>query len=190
VKEAKKSLRKTVREAARALAGSTAAEGCRQKADGVVAAITAIESLPQFKTARTIALYHALPEEPPTDEMLYRWQGQKRLALPVINRAGKMTFHEYTGPQSLTPGPYGIPAPRSTPEIPPGEIDLAIVPGVAFDPAGRRLGRGGGFYDRYLAQPQAAHIYKVGLCPSPALVPKVPAEPHDVTMDKIVTAQP
>jgi 5-formyltetrahydrofolate cyclo-ligase len=62
-----------------------------------------------------------------------------------------------------------------------------IVPGMAFDPAGRRLGRGGGFYDRYLARPDAAHIYKVGLCPPEALIEEVPAEAHDIVMNRVIT---
>ncbi len=72
-------------------------------------------------------------------------------------------------------------------DCPPEEIDLMLVPGVAFDPAGRRLGRGRGFYDRYLSRPDATHIYKVGLCRPGALVPEVPAEAHDVVMDRVAT---
>jgi 5-formyltetrahydrofolate cyclo-ligase len=118
-----------------------------------------------------------------------------------------MFFREYTCPECLVEGAFGIrepaplpsrarheapePVPNAAAEgrnlIPPSEIDLALVPGVAFDAAGRRLGRGGGFYDRYLARPDAAHIYKVGLCPPGALVAEVPAEAHDIPMDRVVT---
>jgi 5-formyltetrahydrofolate cyclo-ligase len=170
-------------------------------------AIERIEDLPEFASARTVALYHALPGEAPTDEMLRRWLGVKRLALPVISGKGEMFFREYTGPECLIEGAFGIrePAPPSYREaqlprssrarhevptrdlIPPSEIDLAIIPGIAFDAAGRRLGRGGGFYDRYLAHPGAAHIYKVGLCLPRALVAEVPAEAHDVAMNRVIT---
>jgi 5-formyltetrahydrofolate cyclo-ligase len=169
----------------------------------------AIESLPQFAAARTVALYHALPDEVPTADLLARWLGVKRLALPVIVKAISvgattvMFFREYTGPQNLATGPFGImePSPtsaaplssRTTREverrdllIPPSEIDLMLVPGVAFDRSGRRLGRGGGFYDRYLAAPDAAHIYKVGLAHPHSIVPNVPTEQHDITMDIVV----
>ncbi len=62
-----------------------------------------------------------------------------------------------------------------------------LVPGLAFDNKGRRLGRGKGFYDRYLSHPAAAHIFKAGICPAGARVPAVPAEPHDVAMDVVIT---
>jgi 5-formyltetrahydrofolate cyclo-ligase len=176
VKEAKNSLRKALKISSRAAA---------READGVV---LKIESLPEFTSASTIALYCSLPDEPSTTEMLRRWQCVKRLALPVITRDGEMTFREYTAPESLTPGPYGIHAPHEGREIPPQEIDLMLVPGLAFDSAGRRLGRGKGYYDRYLAHPAAAHIHKVGLCHPEALIPEVPAEPHDIIMDKVVVA--
>ncbi len=98
-----------------------------------------------------------------------------------------MSFRKYTGEGCLVSGAFSIDEPHAGREIPASEIDLMLVPGVAFDKAGRRLGRGGGFYDRYLARPDAAHIYKVGLCPLGALVAEVPAEAHDVTMNKIIT---
>ncbi len=146
-----------------------------------------IESLPEWAAAQTVALYHALPDEVPTGEMLRRWSGVKRLALPVVHTDGTMTFHEYLGPGDLTPGAFGISEPREGREIPPAEIDLVLVPGVAFDPSGRRLGRGRGFYDRYLSRTDATHIHKVGLCHPGALVPEVPTEAHDVVMDRVVT---
>jgi 5-formyltetrahydrofolate cyclo-ligase len=146
-----------------------------------------IEALPEFASARTVALYCALPDEASTAEMLSRWRGLKRLVLPVVLAGGKMIFCEYGGAESLASGTFGILEPTLGATVPPSEIDLMIVPGVAFDRAGGRLGRGGGFYDRYLSHPAAAHIYKVGLCRFGALVPKVPTEPHDVAMDVVVT---
>ena len=141
--------------------------------------------LPGFAAARTVALYHALPDEVPTAGMLRLWHGVRRLALPVITGDGEMHFREYTGDGTISEGPFGIGEPQTGREIPPSEIDLMLVPGVAFDAGGRRLGRGKGFYDRYLSHPDAAHIYKVGLCRPDALAPEVPAEPHDIVMDKI-----
>ncbi len=149
------------------------------------APVEKIESLPQFASARTIALYCSLPDEVPTDEMLRRWLGKKRLALPIIEDY-EMTFREYTGEDCLCTGAFGIRTPGSEAVVPPEEIDLMLIPGMAFDAGGRRLGRGKGFYDRYLAQPAAAHIYKVGLCLPHGMVAEVPAEEHDVIMDKII----
>ncbi len=158
-------------------------EGWQPKADGVVAQI---EALSQFTTARTVALFCSLPDEVPTGEMLNRWLGKKRLALPIVE-GNEMTFREYTGEDCLCTGAFGISTPGSEAVIPPEEIDLMLIPGVAFDPAGRRLGRGKGFYDRYLAQPAAAHIYKVGLCLPHGMVARVPAEAHDIKMNRVIT---
>lgn len=63
-------------------------------------------------------------------------------------------------------------------------IDVAIVPGMAFDREGHRLGRGKGYYDRFLAQ--LPHIYKIGICFPFQLVDKVPADVHDILMDEVI----
>lgn len=176
MKEKKKTLRAQVKAAGRPdIDGRSIAERIAGR----------IEELPQFCKARTVALYHALPDEVPTAGILQRWQGGKRLALPVIE-SDRMIFHEYTGDDNLRTGAFGIGEPHEGRIVPPGEIDLMLVPGVAFDAAGYRLGRGKGFYDSYLSAPEAAHIYKVGVCPPHALVSEVPVEPHDVRMDTVV----
>lgn len=170
-----------------------------------------IELLPEFASARTVALYCALPDEAPTVWMLARWFGSKRLALPVID-GDDMHFREYTGDGCLRRGAFGILEPDTTDEaslpgghfgqcnsspssranvagaqttIPPEEIDLMLVPGMAFDARGGRLGRGKGFYDRYLSRPEAAHIYKVGVCLPHRFIAEVPTEPHDIVMDAV-----
>lgn len=73
-----------------------------------------------------------------------------------------------------------------TPVLPPEAFDLAIVPAVAFDREGYRLGRGGGYYDRYLEQ---TNCVKAGLCFESFLLPSVPHEAHDVRMDRIFTEE-
>ena len=67
----------------------------------------------------------------------------------------------------------------------PDEIDAIVVPGVAFTVKGVRMGRGKGFYDRYLAQSGFAAL-KIGVCYREQLVPDIPAEPHDVAMDAVI----
>ncbi len=180
MREDKNKLRAAVR-----AAGGAVADGSAVVDEIIVAG--RIEALPEFAAARTVALYCSLPDEVPTDGMLRCWLGRKRLALPVVSDDGSMVFREYTGGESLSVGAFGIRGPVGEREITPEGIDLMLVPGVAFDAGGRRLGRGGGFYDRYLARADAAHIYKVGLCRARALVDEVPAEAHDVRMDKIIT---
>ncbi len=135
--------------------------------------------------AKTVALYSALPDEISVTHLLAGWLGKKRVVLPVVE-GSEMVFREYTGPECLRRGAFGIAEPRGTNIVAPDEIDVMLVPGVAFDASGGRLGRGGGFYDRYLSQPAAARIYKVGVCRAAALVPEVPVEPHDVRMDEVL----
>lgn len=146
--------------------------------------MAAVEALPRFAAAQTLALYAALPDEIPTRGMIDRWSRSKRVVLPVVD-GGRMSFREYSG--RLATGAFGIAEPDGR-EVEPAEIDLMIVPGAAFDRAGRRLGRGGGFYDRYLSSPRAAAIYKIGVCLPCRLVGEVPAEAHDTPMDIVITA--
>ena len=85
----------------------------------------------------------------------------------------------------IVAGKFGVREPAaSCPEIPLGQFDLILVPGVAFDLSGNRLGRGKGFYDRILAE---ASGIKCGVCHDFQLLEKIPAEPHDAKVDFILT---
>ncbi len=90
----------------------------------------------------------------------------------------------------LIPGYYGIPEPTSqtiaSSTIEPQTIDTVIVPGSVFDPGGGRLGYGGGFYDRFLAE-QAPQAQRIALAFAMQMVPRVPVEPHDQFMDYVMT---
>ncbi len=135
----------------------------RERADLSDAIFRHIESLPEFRDAHTIAVFESLPDEPDTAAALARWAAEgKRIVLPRIVDWGAchMTF-----------------------DIPPTEIDLFVVPGVAFTPSGHRLGRGKGFYDRYLHRSSAP---KIGICYPHQLIPSLPTEPHDILMDQVV----
>lgn len=85
------------------------------------------------------------------------------------------------------PGPHGAPEPASGAPAPPP--DLILVPGLAFDRRGGRLGRGGGFYDRFLAGPVAAGLPTLGVCFACQVVPNVPQEPHDARVAALVTEE-
>jgi 5-formyltetrahydrofolate cyclo-ligase len=85
----------------------------------------------------------------------------------------------------LVPGRFGVPEPEAgCPAVPLNQLDLILVPGVGFDSAGRRLGRGKGFYDRLLAQVRG---HKCGVAFEQQLVTELPEEPHDVRVDSILT---
>jgi 5-formyltetrahydrofolate cyclo-ligase len=109
-------------------------------------------------------------------------------------------------PSQLRPGPFRIPEPpkEGVPPVPLEAIDVLLLPGVAFDPAGHRLGYGAGYYDRYLAPlkteeagdalrlPASPETTKrrpllVGLAFSVQVLPALPAEPHDVRVDVLAT---
>ena len=120
-----------------------------------------LEQTELFQAASCIALYHAIPGE--------------------VQTAG---FIE-KGPESLKPGPFGILEPKADGiEVPKNEIDLIIVPGVAFDKDKNRMGRGRGFYDRLLSTLNAP---KVGICFGFQMIPQVPVEPLDKKMDYVIT---
>lgn len=97
-----------------------------------------------------------------------------------------MELRIFTGVQSMQMGPFGILEPVG--EVFPAEryadIQLAVIPGMAFDDENHRLGRGKGYYDKFL--PGLPSAYKVGICFPFQHLPSIPSEPHDVLMDMIV----
>ena len=108
-----------------------------------------------------------------------------RVLLPVVV-GDDLELRLYQGEDSLRAGAYNIMEPVG-PLFPPeayGQIELAIVPGMAFDAAGHRLGRGKGYYDRLL--PRLASAYKVGVCYPFQFIADVPSEEHDVAMNEVV----
>lgn len=142
-----------------------------------------VEALPQFASARCVALFAALGDEPSTAEVLVRWSATKRLVVPKVE-GDTMRFYKYN-PSILVRGAFGIQEPgMGSPLCDPGDIDLMIVPGTAFSPSGCRLGRGKGYYDKYLSQ-HHLNAYKVGVCFRHQLVDELPSEAHDVRMDTV-----
>ena len=131
-------------------------------------------------------LFCALADEPATQPAIARWLAQgKRLVVPRVE-GERMEFFEYV-PETLCDGAFGISEPGAGAVCcPPAEIDLVVVPGTAFSPRGARIGRGRGYYDRYLSQREFRGV-KVGVCYAHQLVGELPVEPHDVAMDCVVT---
>ena len=156
----------------------------RQRLRASAAIFSAVERLPEFRAARTIAVFAALPDEPATDEVLARWASTRRVVLPRVE-GDAMRFYACR-PDALVFGAFGILEPQGERPCPAGEIDLVVCPGVAFTADGRRLGRGRGYYDRYLGDP-AFRGFRVGVCYAHQLVDDLPVEPHDVRMDRVIT---
>jgi 5-formyltetrahydrofolate cyclo-ligase len=141
---------------------------------------------PWFQAADTIMAFAALKDEPNVDPVLTEiLRLGKTLVLPKCGERGNMTAHRVRDLSELVSGAYGIREPKDTaPVVPKTEIDLILVPGVAFDREGGRLGRGKGYYDRFLADFSGRTL---GVCFAAALVPQVPTEPWDRRMDGVVT---
>ena len=111
----------------------------------------------------------------------------KRVAVPVVMPGTKTLAHALIdGLDQLVVGPWGLaqPDPAAATWLPAeARIDLVVVPGLAFDRRGYRIGWGGGYYDRFLAQVQAV---KIGLCYDALVLDCIPGEPHDVPVDMVV----
>lgn len=146
--------------------------------------VAALEAHPAFRAANTILLYHSLKDEVDTHAFIQKWSREKQILLPVVV-GDDLELRLYTGPEDLAIGAYGIEEPTGALFTDYSAINLIVVPGVAFDRNGNRLGRGKGYYDRLL--PRIPSAYKIGICFPYQVVDEVPAEPFDIRMDEIIS---
>lgn len=150
-------------------------------------------ALPEVVRARAIALYLSLPDEvdtAPLLEGLRTLDPPPLLAAPVVLPQRRLEMYPLPAkPAALRRGPFGIPEPRvEGGPLSPTDFQIIVVPGLAFDRSGNRLGHGAGYYDRYLSRiPSAPRPWLVGLAFSVQLLPRIPSAPHDVPVDLIVT---
>jgi 5-formyltetrahydrofolate cyclo-ligase len=146
-----------------------------------------LEALPEYARCVRLVLYAALPDELPLNEVPRRaLAAGKRLLWPRLHDHGRMTFAAVDRIESLVTGRYGVREPA--PSVPPEELGpdvLVLVPGVAFDSSGGRLGRGGGIWDRALAEARGAVVFGVGY--ELQVVDRVPREAHDRLVDAVLT---
>ncbi|MCQ2196365.1 MAG: 5-formyltetrahydrofolate cyclo-ligase [Bacteroidaceae bacterium] len=136
---------------------------------------------PKWQEADTVLLYHALPDE--LDTSLLLQQKGKRILLPVVV-GDDLELRLFTG--ELHEGSYGIMEPGGVKAELGSSSLLCIVPGMAFDRQGHRLGRGKGYYDRLFAKLSDKSLYKMGVCFDFQLLDAVPSEPHDIVMDEVM----
>ncbi len=174
----KKTLRALIREKKRAMTPEEIRD--KSAALGRLLAQTAV-----YQAARTIYGYYPQNQEVRLLPILEAARAAgKRVALPKIVD-GEMRFLYVTDRTRMVPGFGGIPEPAAG-EIAADKTALVILPGLAFDRAGRRLGYGGGFYDRFLAL-EPGHP-TVALCYDFQVVPEVPAEPYDLPAGLVLWA--
>jgi 5-formyltetrahydrofolate cyclo-ligase len=138
-----------------------------------------------------VALYHAVRGEVGTDRIREAYLAAgAQLYYPVVTGKGTLAFYPHRDGDAWEEGPYGIPEPPRLPGRAPrvGGFDLVLVPGIAFDRNGRRLGHGFGYYDRFLGGlPES--VPRVGLGFSHQVVREVPVETWDVPVHTLVTEE-
>lgn len=146
---------------------------------------------PLWETAETVALYMALAEEIDTGLLLEQaWADGKSVLLPLCSKTvpGAMRLVPCLKKDALLPGPFGIAEPpRPVTDGPDPVPGLIIVPGLAFDDRGTRLGQGGGYYDRLLAKPAYADCFKLGLAYGFQVLPRLPRSAWDMPMQALCT---
>ncbi|MQL50706.1 5-formyltetrahydrofolate cyclo-ligase [Desulfofundulus thermobenzoicus] len=155
--------------------------------------LTRVLSLEEFHRAKTLMAYVDFRNEVKTGDLIVESMARgKRVAVPLTDVAGKRLVPSLLldFPGDLAPGTWGIlePRPECLRPLEPQELDLVVVPGVAFDRQGNRLGYGGGFYDRFLPQTGPDTVW---LAPAfeVQVVPEVYHGPHDCPVHILVTEE-
>lgn len=147
--------------------------------------ISNLLSMPVMKESRTVLMYYSLDDEVNTHDAIDRLVADgKTVLLPVVIGDNAMELHRYTGPDDLRIGSYGIKEPVGPLYSDYGKIDVAVIPGMSFDHNGNRLGRGKGYYDRFL--PRLPQAKKIGICFPFQIFPTVPTDENDIKMDIVL----
>lgn len=171
----KQQMREILRQKRRMLSAETREEDS-------VKILQQLEQMPCFQKAQTVLLYYPTNNEVDVLPLFKKYKREKTLLLPVAHRK-HMTVSPYEGNDNMHRGKYNIPEP-TTPSY-KGRIDLIVVPAMAYDKAGHRLGRGGGYYDRFIKK--QSHATLVGVGYDFQLVEKVPRLSHDQKVDYVIT---
>lgn len=142
-----------------------------------------LEKLSEFNQSCVILAYHSLMDEVFTHATIKRWSKNKTVLLPKVV-GDDLELRKYSSDDDLKIGSYGIMEPCGELWTDYSAIDLAVIPGVAFDKEGNRLGRGKGYYDRLLPKLSCT---KIGVCYPEQLLDFIPVDEHDISMDIVVS---
>lgn len=143
-----------------------------------------IEMLPQFQNANVVLAYWSLSDEVITHQFVEKWADKKKFALPIVI-GDTLELRTFKGVEKLvTSSSFGILEPKTEELVDPKTVDFAIIPGLAFDKKGNRLGRGKGFYDRFLKETNA---FKVAVGYDFQILDEVPVSSFDVPVDMVIS---
>lgn len=146
-----------------------------------------LEEMDRFLKAKTLMLYWSLPDEVHTHEFILSWYKKKKILLPVMT-GNNLNAVPFTGLEQLTDdNSFSVAEPTAEPLEELSAIDLILVPGMAFDRQNNRLGRGKGFYDRFLRDSTA---FRMGICYGFQLLDELPVTEQDIKMDLVLTELP
>ena len=158
----------------------------RTRASAILCAKLAADA--DFQRASLIASFAPLRSE--LDPTASTTKSMARLCYPRVASEGAIVFHEVPCPGELASGSFGVmePVPGLHRVVRLEEIDVVLVPGLAFEPdSGGRLGRGGGYYDRFLAA-ETLRATKIGVCHSLQVRRDIPLLDHDIRVDRLIVA--
>lgn len=155
-----------------------------QKKDRSLNIFRQVEGMPLFQSSETIMAYWSMDDEVFTHDFILKYYKQKQIILPVV-KGDTLVLKKFTGLSDLEKGEaYGINEPKGDVYEAIENIDMIIVPGVAFDNNNNRLGRGKAYYDKLLKESKS---YKVGVCFDFQLIEEVPVDEYDIKMDLIIS---
>ncbi len=161
-------------------------EEIEEKSRAIQERVTGLE---EIRKASTLMVYLSFGSEVRTDDLIrWCWGEGKRIVVPFCHvESRELTACRIDGFNELETGHYGIRAPKEglLRPVDGGEIDAILVPAVAFDRRGYRIGYGGGYYDRFL--PRAPQAAKIGVAFASQIIEEVPVDGHDLPVDMIVT---
>ncbi|MEX2207507.1 MAG: 5-formyltetrahydrofolate cyclo-ligase [Myxococcota bacterium] len=159
----------------------------RDRAAAAAEALRRLVELPEFARARTIAFYAAIADEVPVEQAASAARDRGARTVYPLRSAGGLELALSAAGDSLRPGRFGIREPeRDAPRVLVQDIDAFLVPGLLFDRSCRRLGRGGGHYDRLLEHARAGAT-PIGICYAERVVEELPEDSWDVAMEIVVT---
>ena len=158
---------------------------------GSTSIISQLRQHPLWQQAQHVALYSALPDEPNLRTLIDEVATTKQVYLPRVLDGEAMDFFAFAGWQELEQsGSFGIYEPRLEADgvVDPATLDLLVIPALAYDQAGYRLGRGKGYYDRYLSR--CPHASRIGVTFALRPIACLPHDPWDLPVEAVLTPQP